>query len=453
MKLSQRRGFLCLAATTFTSLPLLDSSGLSLFLDENPPFSLMRSDVMKGLNQGLEFREQDLKVFSFFERFSNQQFMIGGGVLTFAAKQPTEWIHLLVRLDDLEAFAETMNDPDIPWGMGRSSHGNSLIFNYEEQLYYVETLMDEEFKERLAGLKVPGKEVNGFRVEFAHDAVLYDLQRRRYADPFDAIGRSDQIEMKRLVSPNGIPSAARILTEEKSLGLEVPRDEEEYAKDTIKGKNSESGDSKEDASQLLSALSRISENVPPEEVRELMTSDLAEESVEAELGEKVRRFATTFNSLDRTLNSELGTGALWHLSMKCLENTAHPECEIETALATLNLGGYDEYFARRDIAEAGRALSTIAQVQRLQQKRAAIEKMRQSMAPAPNRQTNGSSDDASGESPSSQPQSVPAERTPLPIPTASPPGGIIPSGRPVKPIENVTPVPVPIQKWKVRTTQ
>ena len=221
MEPTQRRGFLRLASTTAVGIPLANAFGFSLSGPEPTEFLLHTAEVKRGLAKGLRFRSSDQRVLDFVTRFSSRQVLIGGGVLTLAANRPTETVHLLVQLDDLEQFVASLDGQDAPWAEAYSSFGNVLSFEHDGQHYRIETLVEQDFNQRLAMLDKPGAEANGSRVEFAHDGICYDLQRKRFHDPYGVLDGPAQVELVQLASPNGMPSAIRILVEEKSLGLRV----------------------------------------------------------------------------------------------------------------------------------------------------------------------------------------------------------------------------------------
>ncbi len=351
MTSSNRRQFVFLTASAIAGLHFEHS------FSQTPEISLRRADVERGLRDGLNFREQDLEVLTLLKSYSDRQVMIGGGVLTFAAEQPTEWIHLIVRLDRIEEFVRTMQSEELPWGGAIVSTGNNLSFEYKGQRYYIENLMEDEFKERLVGLTVPGTEVNGFRLEFAHDAVVYELQSKAFGDTFNALGSEAEVEMKRIAPAQGVSSALRVMTEEKSLGMEVSRTEEKMAKAVLDGQGLRNQKPDEAASELLAGLSRFSEYNDEYETRKLMTSGLAEGTLERSLGDDVRKISSTANILQRRTDNELKPGAIWHMAMQAREQTSSPERDIQQEMTLKSSGGYNDFYAKRDLSTSARSFA------------------------------------------------------------------------------------------------
>lgn len=300
--------------------------------------------------------------------------MVGGGVLTLAAEEETEWIHLIVRLDDLERFDKVMDSRDLPWESGYCGEGNTISFEFEGQRYFLENLMGRDFEERLAGLKQPGTSTKGFRVEFAHDSVQYDVQAQRFEDPLGAVGRRSKVELKRTAPARGIESSLRTLVEAKTMGMRIPRDEERTVEAALEQGVARGLSSKEETAALMACLSRCSAHLEEREVRGLMTSNLAEETIAKELGEKTRNLSDGAPALRRRTDEELEFGALVHLSMQVQEDTNTPELEVASQFARARLGGYNAFYTRRDLAVAKQTLNTEERIARLRAKAPALAK-------------------------------------------------------------------------------
>jgi len=283
---------------------------------------LRRSSVLRGLKRGFNTKGPVQELLSKIQLYSIEQTLLGGCVLCLAAGQPADTVHILVKADPIKV-AEALSVIDIE-GM-QSINGNSIICDYEGQHFFIEHLSEELYEERLENL-APGSKDNGFHIEFAHQLFTYNVQSKRSRDPKAAIGKSSTIKLKRVSRSEDSASVLKTMVEAKRLGLELPKDELRVIENTIQQGLSSKEDSLAATATFLSQLSHFTQYHEERDTRQLMNSNLANDTLGKVLGCNTGQLHRTYIKIRKKAPKGTPDSELWLCAIQCLEDTDQINC-------------------------------------------------------------------------------------------------------------------------------
>ncbi len=313
---------------------------------------LRRRVVLKGLNQGINFTDTVSELLTMLQRYSTEQTLLGGCVLSLAADQPSDTVHILVQADPLKV-AEALRELKIE-GM-QSINGNSLAFSYKNQPFFIEHLSKALYQIRLKDL-APGSKDNDFYIEFAHQLVTYNVQSKRFHDPQNAIGNSSKIELKRVSAAADSAGVLRTMVESKRLGISLPRDEQHIIEETLQNGLKDNESSESVTESFLSEFSHFTQYHEERHTRRLLNSKLAKDTLGHALEFDINDLNKTYSKIKRKAPKGTAEGELWLSAIQCLEDTENTQCNDTLSLLQKRHSGHQLLINRRNSSRSNELL-------------------------------------------------------------------------------------------------
>lgn len=313
---------------------------------------LRRRAVLKGLNQGINFTDTVSELLTMLQRYSTEQTLLGGCVLSLAADQPSDTVHILVQADPLKV-AEALRENKIE-GM-QSINGNSLAFSYKNQPFFIEHLSKVLYQIRLKDL-APGSKDNDFYIEFAHQLVTYNVQSERFQDPQNAIGNSSKIELRRVSAAANSASVLKTMVESKRLGVAIPRDEQRIIEKTLRNGLTDNENSLSATESFLSQLSQFTQYHEEQDTRRLLSSKLAKDTLGHALEFDINDLNKTYYKIKRKAPRDAAEGDLWLSAIQCLENTEDSQCHETLSILKKRHSGHQLFINSRNSSRSNEIL-------------------------------------------------------------------------------------------------
>ncbi|MGJ8656448.1 MAG: hypothetical protein ACSHX6_08350 [Akkermansiaceae bacterium] len=313
---------------------------------------LKRRDVQAGLQRGINFTGAVREILAYVQQYSIEQTLLGGCVLSLAAEQTADSVHILIMADPIKV-ATAMANTSIE-GM-ESINGNSLAFEYNGQQFFIEHLSEELYNKRLENL-VPGSSDNDFYIEYAHQLLTYNVQSRRHRDAHGAIGNSSDIELKRVNPAKDSSSVVKTMVESSRLGIALPRDEQNIIDDTLSNGLQNSENSVAATENFLSQLSQFTQYHDEKNTSRLLNSKLAEDTLGDILGCDTKKLDRTFYKIKRKTQRNTPHSEIWLSAIQCLENTEESHCNEALTLLHNSQSGYSLLKTKQDTQNSSKLI-------------------------------------------------------------------------------------------------
>lgn len=313
--------------STACALPLLAVPGAESLADESRD-TLRAQEVARGLRHGLQFTNADQQVLRWLKRFTRNQYVMGGAVMTRATNRPCDVVHLAALIERPHLMMEAFSgNAPVHGGL---AEGNVFCFEHEAQRYRLELVTA---KPR------PGT------TRFAHESLIYDVKTGAVQDAHGILA-SPSLRSVANLRFDGV-LAALIDSEAYGLRIEEPVQREMRS---VLGRSQPSA-----FASFVSRLSRLARLHSADALMNLVSSPAMGSALDR-AGLPADALREAFRRSQSTGNPE---GARWHACLRDL--TAARAASKNAYQAALRSGELTDRAATlADLATLDRSRQTLA---------------------------------------------------------------------------------------------